>query len=148
MDVESVKPLDNLLADFELILSKLVGISNAIMGSAPKHPLWLKVFEELTNRQHNLDHKTMPLYVGYSTGPIMLNDCVVGGKFDQNSTVLVCPGYIFEPGAPMELHGKIFKSHINPVTLYYTSNEHFLVAQKTQDSQVFIRVDVRTILVC
>ncbi|MEE6162468.1 glycosyltransferase [Cylindrospermopsis raciborskii DSH] len=116
MDVESIKPLDNLLADFELILSKLVGFSNAIMGSIPKHPLWLKVFEELKNRQHNSDHKIMPLYVGHSTGPIMLNDCVVGGKFDQNSNVLVCPGYIFEPGAPMELNGKIFKSHVNPET--------------------------------
>lgn len=113
MDVESIKPLDNLLGEFELVLSKLVGFSNAIMGTIPQHPLWLKVFEELKNRQHNSDNKTMPLYVGYSTGPIMLNDCVVAGKFHQHPTVLVCPGYIFEPGAPMELNGKIFKSKRN-----------------------------------
>lgn len=110
MDVESLKPLDDLLADFELVLSKLVGFSNAIMGSIPKHPLWLTVFEELKKRQHNLDNKTMPFYVGYSTGPIMLNDCVVAGEFHKNPTVLVCPGYIFEPGVPMELNGKILKS--------------------------------------
>ena len=80
------------------------------MGSIPRHPLWLQVFEELEKRKDNLDNKTMPFYVGYSTGPIMLDDCVVAGKFQEDSTVRVCPGYILEPGAPMELNGKIFKS--------------------------------------
>ena len=110
MDVECLKPLDDLLADFELVLSKLVVFSNAIMGSIPRHSLWLTVFEELQKRQDNSDNKTMPFYVGYSTGPIMLNDCVVAGQLHENSTVRVCPGYIFEPGAPMEFNGKIFKS--------------------------------------
>jgi inositol phosphorylceramide mannosyltransferase catalytic subunit len=136
MDVECLKPLDNLLADFELVLSKLVGFSNAIMGSIPKHPLWLKVFEELEKRQHNLDNKTMPLYVGYSTGPIMLNDCVVAGKFDESSTVLVCPGYVFEPGAPMELNGKVFKSKPTPDT--YTIH-HMTTSWLTKKHQI-IRV--------
>ena len=112
MDVECLKPLDDLLGDFELVLSKLVGFSNAIMGSIPRHPLWLKIFEELQKRQDNLDNKTMPFYVGYSTGPIIFNDCVVAGKFHENHTVRVCPGYIFEPGVPMELNGKIFKSKL------------------------------------
>jgi len=116
MDIECLKPIDNLLADFELVLSKLVGFSNAIMGSIPRHPLWLKVFDELEKRKDNLDNKTMPFYVGYSTGPIMLNDCIVAGKFHQHSTARVCPGYIFEPGAPMELNGKIFKSKTNSET--------------------------------
>ncbi|MGC8451958.1 MAG: glycosyltransferase family 32 protein [Cylindrospermopsis raciborskii] len=113
MDVESIKPLDNLLEEYELVLSKLIVFSNAVMGSIPRHPLWLMVFEELKKRQHNLDNKTMPLYIGYSTGPIMLNHCVIAGKFYEHSTVLVCPGYIFEPGAPMELNGKVFKSKRN-----------------------------------
>lgn len=109
MDVECLKPLDDLLGDYELVLSKLVGFSNAIMGSVPKHPLWLKVFAELEKRQPQKNNN-MPYYVGYSTGPIMLNDCILAGKFHENDTVRVCPGYIFEPGAPMELNGKIFKS--------------------------------------
>jgi mannosyltransferase OCH1-like enzyme len=116
MDVESLKPLDDLLADFELVLSKLVCFSNAIMGSIPGHPLWLLVFAELSKRQNNSDNKSMPLYVGYSTGPIVLNDCVLAGKYDQDPTVLVCPGYTFEPGAPMELNGKIFKGQPNAQT--------------------------------
>jgi mannosyltransferase OCH1-like enzyme len=110
MDVECLKPIDNLLGDFKLVLSKLVGFSNAIMGSISGHPLWLKVFTELQKRQENSDNKTMPYYVGYSTGPIMLNDCILAGKFHEDLQVLVCPGYIFEPGSPMELNGKIFKS--------------------------------------
>ncbi|MHC5717413.1 MAG: glycosyltransferase family 32 protein [Nostoc sp.] len=110
MDIECLKPLDDLLADFELVLSKLVCFSNAIMGSVPGHPLWLKVFEELQKRKDNSAQNTMPYYVGYSTGPIMLNHSVVVSKFHESPTVRICPGYIFEPGAPMELNGKIFKS--------------------------------------
>lgn len=116
MDIECLKPIDNLIEDFEIVLSKLVGFSNAIMGSIPGHSLWLKVFEELEKRKdnppENTNHfikNTMPYYVGYSTGPILLTDCVVAGKFHESPTVRVCPGYIFEPGAPMEINGKIFK---------------------------------------
>jgi len=123
MDVECLKPIDDLLGDFELVLSKLVGFSNAIMGSVPGHSLWLKVFEELEKRKDNsaanANHflqKSMPYYVGYSTGPIMLNDCVVLGKFDQSPTVRVCPGYTFEPGTPMEIDGKIFKGKLTAET--------------------------------
>ncbi len=116
MDIECLKPLDDLLEDFELILSKLVDFSNAIMGSIPGHPLWLKIFEELPQRKDKyppninpLLKKSMPYFVCYSTGPILLNDCVVTGKFHESSTVRVCPGYIFEPGAPMEIDGKIIQ---------------------------------------
>ena len=120
MDVEALKPIDDLLGDFELVLSKLVGFSNAIMGSVPGHPLWLKVFDELAKRKDNPSQNkdnffqdSMPFYVGYSTGPIMLNDSVLQGKFLDSNTVNVCPGYIFEPGVPMEMNGKIFRSKVS-----------------------------------
>ncbi|HLP89579.1 MAG TPA: glycosyltransferase [Nostocaceae cyanobacterium] len=118
MDVECLKPLDDLLEDFELVLSKLVNFSNAIMGSVPGHPLWPQVFTELEKRKdppqktNNFLQNSMPYYVGYSTGPMLLHDCVVAGKFDQIDSVRSCPGYIFEPGAPMEENGKIYKSKI------------------------------------
>lgn len=119
MDIECLKPIDDLLEDFEIVLSKLVGFSNAIMGSIPGHPLWLNVFDELIKRKdnsaentNNFFKNTMPYYVGYSTGPILLDDCVVAGKFHESNTVRVCPGYIFEPGAPMEINGKIFKGKL------------------------------------
>ncbi|VXD10557.1 Glycosyltransferase DXD motif-containing protein, involved in Hassallidin biosynthesis [Planktothrix serta PCC 8927] len=116
IDIECLKPLNSLLGDFELVLSRLVGFSNAIMGSIPGHPLWLKVFEELPKRKDNSANKTMPYYIGYSTGPIMLNDCIIASQLQESPKILVCPGYIFEPGAPMELNGKIFKSLPNSQT--------------------------------
>ncbi|RUS95008.1 hypothetical protein DSM106972_091680 [Dulcicalothrix desertica PCC 7102] len=120
MDVECLKPLDDLLEDYELILSKLVGFNNAIMGSVPKHPLWLKVFDELQERKDKLPSnsninallkKSMPYYVCYSTGPMLFDDCVIAGSFHKCSTVRVCPGYIFEPGAPMEIDEKIIQQN-------------------------------------
>jgi inositol phosphorylceramide mannosyltransferase catalytic subunit len=111
MDIECLKPIDDLLENFELILSKLVGFNNSIMGSIPGHPLWLEVFAELPKRQNQRYRKSMPYYVCYSTGPMLLNDCIVAGKFHENLTVRVCPGYIFEPDAPMEIDGKIIKQY-------------------------------------
>ena len=118
MDVECLKPLDSLLEEFELILSKLIDFNNAIIGSIPNHPLWLQVFDELQRRKDNQpvsnnkkQQKSMPYYVCYSTGPMLLNDCVLAGKFEKNSTTRICPGYIFEPGAPMEIDGKIIKKN-------------------------------------
>jgi inositol phosphorylceramide mannosyltransferase catalytic subunit len=124
MDIESLKAIDDLLEDYELIFSKLIDINNAIIGSIPGHPLWLQVFEELKKRQLNEDKnqqspklnpgdkKSMPYHVAYSTGPILFNYCIVAGKFHEKPTTRLCPGYIFEPGAPMEINGKITKSKV------------------------------------
>lgn len=118
MDIECLKPIDDLLENFELVLSKLVDFSNAIVGSVPGHPLWLKVFEEMVKRKDMLPEKngrfkkSMPYDVCYSTGPILLDDCIKAGNFHKSATVRVCPGYIFEPDAPMEIDGKIIKRSI------------------------------------
>lgn len=120
MDIECLKPLDALLGEFELVLSKLVGISNAVMGSIPQHPLWPQVFAELEKRtdptscstSNRLFGNSMPYYICYSTGPILIDDCVLAGQFHTDDRVRICPGYVFEPGVPMELDGKIFQSQI------------------------------------
>ena len=117
MDIEFLKPMDDLLEDYELIFSKLVLFNNAIIGSSPRHPFWPKVFEELDKRKSGIPQKNNPFNslgtskksVCYSTGPILLNDCIVAEKYHDKSTVRVCPGYIFEPDAPMEINGKIVK---------------------------------------
>ncbi|MBW4507958.1 MAG: glycosyltransferase [Scytonematopsis contorta HA4267-MV1] len=117
LDIEFLKSIDDLLEDYELILSKLIGFSNAIMGSTAKHPLWPKVFQELDKRKSGIRQKINPFIlfgnrensVCYSTGPLLLNDCIVAEKYHEKSTVRVCPGYIFEPDAPMEINGKIVK---------------------------------------
>ncbi len=147
MDVESLKPLDDLLEDFELILSKLIDFSNAIMGSVPKHPLWLKMFDELQQRKDKLPpnsninpllKNSMPYYVCYSTGPILLNDCVIAGEFDKSPTVRVCPGYIFEPGAPMEIDGKIIQrnSTEHSYTIHHMTT-HWLPLHHRISSAIF-----------
>ncbi len=117
MDIECLKPIDDLLGDFELVLSQAYdGYSNAIIGSVPGHPLWLEIFAALEKRQHRsllkgnrLFGDSMAYYVCYSTGPVLLSDCVLAGKFHKSSKVRSCPSYIFEPGAPIEVDGKFYK---------------------------------------
>lgn len=131
MDIECLKPIDDLLGNFELILSKLIDFGNSIMGSVPYHPLWLQVFEELQQRQNKqledgniLLQKSMPYHVCYTTGPILLNDCVVAGKFYESPTTRVCPGYIFEPGAPTEINGEIVRHNTtkHSYTIHHMTN--------------------------
>lgn len=115
LDIEFLKPIDDLLEDYELIFSKLIKFSNVIMGSIPRHPLWQKVFQELDKRKSEIPQTNKPLvnkmsrYIIYSTGPVLLNDCILAEKYHEKNTVRVCPGYIFEPDAPREINGKIVK---------------------------------------
>lgn len=116
MDIEFIKPLDDLLENYELIFSKLVGFSNSIMGSIPQDPFWLQVFQELKVRKSSIPQKTNPLiskmayYVCYSTGPLLLSNCILQEKYHEKNQVRICPGYIFEPDAPREINGRIIKS--------------------------------------
>ncbi len=111
MDIECLKPIDNLLQNYELVVSKLIDFNNAIMGSIPHHPIWSQVFDELDKRK-NTFFKSMAEQVSYTTGPMLFHHCIVAGKFEKNLSTRVCPGYIFEPGAPLEIDGKITKSKV------------------------------------
>jgi inositol phosphorylceramide mannosyltransferase catalytic subunit len=117
MDVESFKPIDELLGGYELVLSKTVSYNNAIMGSIPNHPLWQEVFNNLrkyyarpSSGIFELKKRFSAYYVGISTGPRLLSRSVQEGHFDQQPTTRFCSGSFFEPDFPREEGGKIIRS--------------------------------------
>jgi inositol phosphorylceramide mannosyltransferase catalytic subunit len=117
MDVESFKPIDELLGDYELILSKTVGYNNAIMGSIPHHPLWQEVFNNLrkfsarpASGTLELQERSSANYVATSAGPRLFSRSVQEGRFDQQPTTRVCSGSFFEPDFPREEGGRIIRS--------------------------------------
>lgn len=107
MDVESLRPIDDLIAGRELILGALrIGFTNAVMGSAPGHPLWPHAFAKMQARRKRFARSAplwakvaMPMHIGYSTGPIMLTDCLREAGYDkpEQPRVNICPTYVFEP---------------------------------------------------
>lgn len=112
MDIENLRPVDDLIEGVDLLLSENAGgYTNAIMGSAPRHPLWSTVFDVLVARRQrppfSLGRPSVPHYICHSTGPILLNDCVKAGQFDRSPATRVCPGYIFEPLAPRRENGRL-----------------------------------------
>src|SRR5207249_1564160 len=113
MDIENLKPVGDLFADSELSLFKLVGYSNAAIASAPAHPLWERVFEELPRSAERPREGILRLrqaraiYITNSTGPRFLTRCIEATGFDRLASTRVHPGYVFEPLAPMEIDGKI-----------------------------------------
>lgn len=119
MDIENLKPVDELLEGCDLALFKAVkGYANSAMASAPNHPLWDIVFKELPLRIVNKPHavtgkfeRSDSYYICYSTGPILLSDCVEAGAFDVLETTRVHPTYIFEPLSPMEVDGEIIQTN-------------------------------------
>lgn len=117
MDVECLKPIDELLGRYELILSKTVGYNNAIMGSIPRHPLWRAVFDNLCKyhtREQALgtesSHRSAAYYAAASSGPLLFSRSVQEGGFDQLPTTRVCSGAVFEPDFPREEAGRIIRS--------------------------------------
>ncbi|MEC4813576.1 MAG: glycosyltransferase [Scytonema sp. PMC 1069.18] len=146
MDIECLKPIDDLLEDFELVLSQAFNsYSNTVIGSVPGYPLWLEVFELLKKRQDSsvlssrfFLKNSMPYYINYSTGPILLSDCVVKGRFSERPEVRICPGYIFEPDTPREINGKFLK--LEDKTESYTIHHmttHWLPWYEKILSQIF-----------
>jgi inositol phosphorylceramide mannosyltransferase catalytic subunit len=119
MDIESLKPVDSLIEDCDLLLSENAGgYTNAIVGSTPGHPLWPPVFDEMVRRRHRppwsfarLGRQSFAYDVCRSTGPLLLDDCVRSGNFHLASTTRVCPGYVFEPLAPRIENGRMIQSN-------------------------------------
>ncbi|MDH3605103.1 MAG: glycosyltransferase, partial [Candidatus Tectomicrobia bacterium] len=102
MDIENLKPVDDLVDARDLLLSEnATGYTNAIMGSVPGHPLWPLVCETMVQRCERppfsltkLGRQSIPHYICRSTGPILLSDCIRDGNFDHETGVRVCPGYV------------------------------------------------------
>ena len=119
MDIENLKPVDELFVNCDLALFKAVkGYANSAMASARGHPLWEAVFKELPLRVENKPQgvtgkpeRSDSFHICYSTGPILLSDCVEAGGFDQFEATRVHPTYIFEPLSPMEVDGEIIQTN-------------------------------------
>jgi hypothetical protein len=110
MDIESLRPIDDLIENRELLFGALrIGVTNAVMGSIARHPLWPEVFETLLLRRKRFARAaplwsklTMPMQIGYSTGPVMLTHCLQRTGYDRpdDPKVNICASYVFEPLAP------------------------------------------------
>lgn len=114
MDVESFKPIDELLDGYRLLLSKTAAYNNAIIGSVPRHPLWQTVFDNLCEfcEQHasGSPRQSTALLEAVSTGPRFFSRTVEEGGFDRQPTTRVCPGSFFEPDFPREEGGRMVRS--------------------------------------
>lgn len=114
MDIESFKPIDDLLPGYDLMLSRTIGFNNAIMGSTPGHPLWQTVFEHLREAYQRLrldeQHTTSAYQAAISAGPRLFSQAIEAGGFAERPATRVCPGSVFEPDFPREENGKVVSS--------------------------------------
>ncbi|AWK15522.1 glycosyltransferase (plasmid) [Candidatus Fukatsuia symbiotica] len=106
MDIECLRPIDELLAGRELILSETQGYNNAFIGSAPDHTLWTKVFsylhESITSSADDVPtglRDTMPIQIAVTVGPRFFTMCVKHSGVLELVGTLCCPGYYFEADA-------------------------------------------------
>jgi hypothetical protein len=118
IDVENLKPVDELLPNHQLILSETIGYNNAIIGSVPQHPLWQVIFENLVrcyqpphSRWFEFYKRSEAYFETVSTGPIFFSRSVQEGGFDKHSGTLVCPGSFFEPDFPRRTEHGIIRSN-------------------------------------
>lgn len=126
MDIECLKPIDPLLEGYEVVLGRSIGgVTNAIMGSVPGHPLWAEVHASLPRHAQPAPPSRLPwrqepmgVYVGRSTGPIMLSQCVTRLGWETHPEIKGYPSYVFEPLAPREKDGQVYFS--NDVSQSYT----------------------------
>lgn len=98
MDMECIRPLDDILKNQSLVLGqeplihaekvfkKNRMLSNALMASCKNHPFWKIVWNIMTNRANNGMKKNWDVL--YSTGPQVINDAVqqTSHKYDINIT--------------------------------------------------------------
>jgi inositol phosphorylceramide mannosyltransferase catalytic subunit len=110
MDIESVRPLNGMLEEFELIFCNRACIGNAIMGSVPGHPLWPSVFEAMRERRHRPPLRIGQLldwsqvyYVSRSTGSELLEDCVLRGGYANSETARIVPSHVLEADAHFQV---------------------------------------------
>lgn len=80
LDMEVVKPLDDLFAHGNLFLVPSGNtpwvLTNSFMASAPGHPVWLAVVDEMKKPLRTLWRLTKHFYIMHTTGPSMLDRVV------------------------------------------------------------------------
>ncbi|WP_231716771.1 glycosyltransferase family 32 protein [Burkholderia ubonensis] len=106
MDIESLRPVDALLDGRELVLSATRGYNNALIGSAPGHPLWHAVHDALrdgaTAQLDDLPARmraSAAVQIAATTGPRFFTMCIERSGVAAWPTTLCCPGDYFEPEA-------------------------------------------------
>jgi inositol phosphorylceramide mannosyltransferase catalytic subunit len=107
MDIECLRPIDSLLPNHDLILSRPHGFNNAMIGSAPGHRLWDAVLENLKQgRTAPLDDcpekmkNSAAMQIAVTAGPRFFSMCVEESGTHQSPGTLICPGHYFESGIP------------------------------------------------
>nr|WP_114153745.1 glycosyltransferase [Chromobacterium haemolyticum] len=108
MDIENLRPIDPLLPGRRLILSRTHGFNNALIGSAPGHPLWNTVLDRLAAGQSAPLDPAMParlrespaMRTAVTVGPRFFTWCAQQSGCLDDPATLCCPGYYFEPGSP------------------------------------------------
>lgn len=107
LDVECLKPIDDLLEGIDFFISKPWICTNAVMGSVPGHPVWRRTFAELLARRERPRFRfpafhtlSRDYYIGYSTGPLMITAVCDAADVEHDPRARCYPGYVFEPGVP------------------------------------------------
>lgn len=103
VDIECLRPIDELLAGRELLLSDTQGYNNALIGSAPHHPLWETVFRYLEDEVRASAEDVPPwlresvaMEIAVTVGPRFFTLCVERSGVVERADTLCCPGYYFE----------------------------------------------------
>ncbi|NBI50344.1 MULTISPECIES: glycosyltransferase family 32 protein [Burkholderia] len=104
MDIECVRPLDELLEGRSLVLCGIGQYNNALIGSAPGHALWRTVHEALrAGALARLDdipprlRGSVSMMVAASTGPRFFSTCVEASETAALPSTRCCPAHFFEP---------------------------------------------------
>ena len=106
MDIECLRPVDELLSARELILCETDGYNNALMGSTPGHALWKTVAKNF-HRGTTASLQDVParmrrsdaMQIAITTGPRFFTMCVYDSGVLTNPTTLSCPSDYFEAKA-------------------------------------------------
>ena len=109
MDMECLRPIDDLIENKTFLLSQTLIYNNAVMGSSAAHPFWTILFERLGSYRApaGLWEKSRAQYMAESCEPGLLNRTVRAAGLAKEEGVQVCPGFVFEPGVPAEWNGTI-----------------------------------------
>lgn len=109
LDVECFRPVDPLLEGHGLILSRTIGYNNAVIGSAPGHPLWAAALAEIRRSvAAGATATDNAMAVVESVGPRMLTRVIEATGADRAPDTLVCPAHVFEPGTPfLDADGRV-----------------------------------------
>ena len=100
LDVECFRPVDELLAQYHLVLSRTIGYNNAVIGSVAGHELWATALADVARRPISPNDADNADSVVESVGPGLLSRSIRELEADRAAETLVCPAYVFEPGTP------------------------------------------------